>query len=474
MSNGMWSPAVMILSRTAAGRATRQGSAPTRTPLAGACAVALVFSGVAHAQSAAQDPNASRLDALQHQVDAQARRIGALEHAMSERDDQLAALQRTLDRGYLDQLRARGVQDTTPAPTTATTTPSSPASFPPSYDQTPPERPVGKAPDTGNRPPEVARIFEEPSVLTPKGHFILEPSLQFGYSATDRVALVGYTVIPAILIGLIDVRQVKTTTETAALTLRYGLTKRLELEARVPYSHINTDTISREVFTGTAQDRVFTAGGSGIGDVELAARYQFSEGSLDKPFYVGWLRYKSRTGKDPFEVVTDCVQRCIGSVTDPSNTTGTGLPLDLPTGSGFQALQGGVTWLYASDPAVLFGSFSYLHNFPRHNVSRHVLDGRSEFIGDVDAGDIIGFNLGMGLSLNERFSLSLGYDQSFVGRTRQNGVALPGSARVVLGTLLIGGSYRFSDLHTVNFSLGIGVTRDTPDVTLTVRTPFSL
>ena len=388
---------------------------------------------------------------------------------MSERDEQLAALQRTLDRSYLDQLRARGVQDTaqTPTPTAVTTAP-------PSYDQTPPERPVGKAPDTGNRPPEVARIFEEPSVLTPKGRFILEPSLQFGYSATDRVALVGYTVIPAILIGLIDVRQVKTTTETAALTLRYGLTKRFELEARVPYSHINSDTISREVFTGTAQDRVFNANGSGIGDVEVAARYQFSEGSLDKPFYVGWLRYKSRTGKDPFEVVTDCVQRCIGSATDPSNTTGTGLPLVLPTGSGFQSLQGGVTWLYASDPAVLFGSFSYLHNFPRHNVSRHVLNGQSEFIGDVDAGDIVGFNIGMGLSLNERFSLSLGYDQNFVGRTRQNGVAVPGSARVVLGTLLLGGSYRFSDFHTVNFSLGIGVTRDTPDVTLTVRTPFSL
>ena len=41
-----------------------------------------------------------------------------------------------------------------------------------------------------------------------------------------------------------------------------------------------------------------------------------------------------------------------------ANTTGTGLPLDLPTGSGFNALQPGITWLYPSDPVVFVGSLS--------------------------------------------------------------------------------------------------------------------
>jgi hypothetical protein len=335
-------------------------------------------------------------------------------------------------------------------------------------------QPVGQAPEEATRP-QVAQIFQQPGVLTPPGKFVLEPSVQFGYSSTERVALVGYTVIPAILIGLIDVRQVKTTTSTAILAARYGLTNRLELEARVPYVHINSDTVSREIFTGSAQDKVFNATGKGLGDVEATARYQINQGGIDKPFYVGWLRYKSRTGKDPFEVVTDCVTRCV------ANATGTGLPLELPTGSGFEALQAGLTWLFASDPVVFFGSLSYLHNFERNNVQRTVLTGApepnpqttTEPIGNLKAGDIVGFNLGMGLALNEKAAISIGYDHSLIGRTESNGEPLPGSVRVQLGTLLLGGSYRFNERMSLNVSLGVGVTRDTPDTTLMVRVPIS-
>ncbi|NCV15701.1 MAG: acetate kinase, partial [Betaproteobacteria bacterium] len=41
------------------------------------------------------------------------------------------------------------------------------------------------------RPPEVAPIFEQPGLLTPPGQYVVEPSLQFGYSSSNRVALVG-------------------------------------------------------------------------------------------------------------------------------------------------------------------------------------------------------------------------------------------------------------------------------------------
>ena len=102
----------------------------------------------------------------------------------------------------------------------------------------------------------------------------------------------------------------------------------------------------------------------------MAARYQLNNGGADKPYYVAGLRFKSRTGRDPFEVITDCTHRCVGE-----NATGTGLPLDLPTGSGFYSLQPSLTWLFPSDPAVFFGSISYLHGFKRTDVSRLVLDG---------------------------------------------------------------------------------------------------
>jgi len=319
-----------------------------------------------------------------------------------------------------------------------------------------------------NRPPEVAPIGDTPGVLTQRGTYVLEPSVQYGYSSSNRVALVGYTVIPAILIGLVDVREIKRNTFTTAITGRTGINNRMEVEVKVPYVYRSDATVSRELFTGTAVERVFDTTGKGMGDIELAGRYQLNDGGADKGYYIAGLRYKSRTGRDPFEVVTDCDTRCIGE-----NVTGTGLPLDLPTGSGFHSLQGTLTWLYPSDPAVFFGNLSYVHNFKRDNVTRLVRNGVREPLGELEPGYVLGFNFGMGLALNDKASLSLGYDHSTIARMKQNGQPVAGSVRTQLGTLLLGYSYRLSPKRTLNIAVGAGVTRDTPDVTLTLRVPMT-
>lgn len=333
--------------------------------------------------------------------------------------------------------------------------------------QAPSPKAVGQAPATEGRPPEVAPLFEQPGVLTQPGQYVLEPSLQYGYSSNNRVALVGYTIIPALLIGLIDIREVKRNTVTAALSGRFGVTRRLELEMRVPYVYRSDATVSRELAIGTATEGVFSASGMHMGDIELGARYQLNDGGVDTPYYIGSLRFKSRTGKDPFSVVTDCQQRCV------DNATGTGLPLDLPTGSGFYSLQTGLTLLYPSDPAVFFGSVTYTHNFKRDNISRKVLNGEEEFLGSIAPGGVIGFNFGMGLAINEKSSFSLGYDHSSVARTKSNGEVVPGSVRTQLSTLLLGYSYRLSPKYSLSVSVGAGLTRDTPDVSLTLRLPMT-
>ena len=50
---------------------------------------------------------------------------------------------------------------------------------------------------------------------------------------------------------------------------------------------------------------------------------------------------------------------------------------------------------------------------------------------------------------------------------------VPGSVRTQLGTLLLGYSYRYNDTRSLSIAVGAGVTRDTPDVSLTVRMPFT-
>jgi uncharacterized coiled-coil protein SlyX len=403
----------------------------------------------AHAQEAETD----RLQRLERQLAEQSAKLEQLRMHVSEQEAVIASLREAVSEEILDRQRG-GSYAATPAAAATT-------------EQTVPEQPVGEAPRRETRAPEVARIFAEPTVLTREGDFVIEPSLQSSYWASDRVALVGYTVIPAILIGLVDVRRVKTTNMVGSLTARWGFANRLELEARAPYLYTSVDTVSREILTGSAQDNVFNATGKGLGDVDATLRYQINRGDYSKPFWIGWLRYRWHTGRDPFEVTTDCVTRCV------ANTTGTGLPLQTPTGTGFNAVQGGLTWLYASDPAVFFGGVSYLHNFPRDNLSRKLLLGEREFLGEIAPGDIFGFNVGMGLSLNEKASFSIGYDQSIIGKTEQNGVEVPGAVRSTLGNLLLGVSYRYNASSTLNLSVGVGVTRDTPDVSFTVRGPLT-
>lgn len=390
------------------------------------------------------------VETLKQRVDEQRQQIELLRQELMRQDAELLELRRAVDTS---RLRARGVESP----------PAARGQPPQQVAQT--QQPVGQAPERAeeSRPPEIAPIFEQPGVLTPRDQWVLEPSLQYAYSSSNRISLVGYTIIPALLIGLVDVREVKSHSFIGALTVRRGMTNRFELEAKFPYVYRTDTTVGREILQDSATERLFESSGHGIGDVEITGRYQLNDGGLDKPYYIASLRLKTRTGKDPFEVRTTIVPGFRGG----------GLEREKPTGSGFYTLTPGLTVLIPSDPVVLFGGVSYQHSFKRSGVKRRTDDGW-ERIGTVQPGPTFGFNFGMGLALNERSSFSIGYDHLSVGKVKVNGKTAPTSVRVQLGTLLLGYSYRLDSGRTLNLSVGAGLTRDTPDLTLTLRVPISL
>jgi hypothetical protein len=313
---------------------------------------------------------------------------------------------------------------------------------------------------------DVATVFSQPSILTPKGAFVFDPSLQYSFSSSDRVTVVGFTVLNALLIGAIDVRSVNHTAWIATLGGRYGLTNRMEVEARVPYVYRDDDSLSRRI-TGSAVDESFSADGNGLGDVELAARYQLNVPTGDDPFYIAGLRLKTRTGKDQYEVDYD-----------PDFN----LPKELPTGSGFYSLQPSLSAVLPADPVVFFGGINYTWNIKRDvNASIPFTDidedglpvpGATRFIGEVDPGDSLGLNFGMGLGLNERSSFSLSYEHTWIDKTELNGEEADGSLSVQLATLQAGFSYRLNKSTNLNLSIGAGLTDDTPDTTITLRVPI--
>ena len=429
----------------------------------GLSALGLIFAPYAHAQTqAAQTPDeiATRLQTLKQQVEAQTRQLDALKRSVAEQEASLNDVRRAVAAEAL--AAQRGGQGTAAAPAAAPQQAAQAATDAPAQAPTP----VGQAPEGENIGPlSVARILELPGVLTQKGMLVVEPSLAYSNSSSLRVSLVGYSVIPAILIGLIDVRDVRRNTFTAALRAAYGVTNRFEIEGRIPYLYRSDSAVGREYLGGDDfTNEIFNGSGSGIGDMEVTARYQLNEGGLDKPYFVGSLRFKSRTGRDPYEgVFTQSLPGFRGEA----------IQTELPTGTGFYGLQGGMTVLYPSDPVVLFGGINYLYSFPRNNVTLRFDDGSTQNLGRVAPGGIVGFNFGVGLGLNEKMSLSLGYDQASVEPTKINGQEPADAVRLQLGTMLVGLSYRLTPTQNINFTLGVGVTRDAPDVTLSLRYPMS-
>lgn len=323
----------------------------------------------------------------------------------------------------------------------------------------PPATPAGKAPESSTRPPAFAPIADYPGVLTPKGRIVLEPALEFSHSSSNRVALVGFTIIPALTIGLIDVRSVSRDFFVGSLVGRYGVTNRLEIEVKVPYVYRRDSTTARPLNVASSADSVFDTSGHGLGDIEAGFRYQLNRGGADTPFYVATLRVKTTTGTGPFEVTT---------FTPFGNQAV--LQSTLPTGTGFYAIQPGLTALLASDPAVFFGGVNYIWNIKRYIGN---LDASGKPIGTYDPGDGVGFNFGMGLSLNERASFSVGYDHAIFFKDKLNGESVPLAQSRQLGSLLIGFSFRLAKDKNFNLSVGVGVTNESPGVSIIARLPIT-
>lgn len=328
---------------------------------------------------------------------------------------------------------------------------------PPLSDPPPAPQPVGEAPPENSSGPDVTSVLEERGLLTPSGEWVIEPSVQYNQVSSLTVAIDGFTIIPALAIGLIDISEVQRDTVTAALSFRVGLSRRLELGVRVPYVWRHESLRGREVLVGSELDRITSSNGEGLGDVEIGLHYQFNRTVTGKPFFIGNLRAKSRTGTAPYEVESRQIRNDNGAVLGEILT-------EQPTGSGFWSIQPSLTMIYPTDPAVIFTNISYLAN-----LKRDIGKGR----GWIDPGDAVGLSFGMGIALNDRIATSFGYDHNVVFRTRRefdSGVD-PAFDRFHIGTLLWGLSHRLSARTTINVSTGIGVTESAPDVQLSVRVP---
>lgn len=374
-----------------------------------------------------------RLGELETQLQQQRQEIDALKQELvRQRDDGLAAL------------RGRGLADMAPPPPSPNNVPGAP---------------VGEAPPDSSAEQQVQvqaqAVPEGQGVLTPAGTLMIDPSVEYVNSASNRLVFRGVELVPGIQIGVIEANRADRNSLLGTMTLRYGITDSLEAELRVPYMyrHDRMDVVQQR---DQGIVRTIDLRENDIGDIEFALRYQINHPDhAQEPIFVGSLRVKSDTGKGPFDVGYDNF----------------GIATGLATGSGFWAVEPGVNFLLPSDPVVIYGGVNYLYHIAR-TINRDV---GGALVGRVDPGDAIGANLGFGFALNPRFSFSLGYSHSYIFPTSTEiGGSVQRSDRLQVGQLNFGMSYRLSELHTMNVAFAFGVTADAPNVDIVLRFPFSI
>lgn len=174
---------------------------------------------------------------------------------------------------------------------------------------------------------------------------------------------------------------------------------------------------------------------SGPGDASFAVWKEIWAQDGTWPSLVANLRYTVPTGEDFTET-------------------------DIPLGSGFHRLRGGLSMSKSIDPIAFYGGLFYTHTFERN------VDGS-----DLRYGAAYGANVGASLAVTPEISLSTGVSVSFNEERESNGVKIPGSDSTVASVNLGAGILLNKDLF-LNISGAFGVTDESPDFSVGVSLPM--
>lgn len=372
---------------------------------------------------------------LQEALQVRDRAILHLGERLRTLENEVAAL-----RARLGEPSARGIptpaSGTSPASSSSVETRQPPAA--PSEDYDKEERLARAALDRA--------LITRGGILLPPGMVEFEQGVSYFNASADVISIDGFTIFPVLVVGDIVSERVRRDILLSSFTWRIGLPKDLQVDLRLPYGY----EISRRV---TADNRQTTQRSFGLGDLDLGITRQWFRERGSRPAVLTGLRWKLATGSDPFRL----------RFTEPA------------LGTGFYSLQGTVTAVKSSDPAVFFGGLSYSANLPASKFIQGLdpVQPDQRTLGRFDPGDTFGFQLGTALALNPEASVSFGWEQRFTRDTSINRQRIPGSF-LNEGMFRFGTSYVYAPGRTVDLGIGLGLTRDVPHFQFTVALPFRI
>jgi hypothetical protein len=215
-------------------------------------------------------------------------------------------------------------------------------------------------------------------------------------------------------------------TYSPGLAVRVGLHRRWQLDAELPY-------VFENVGQGGASRHA-----SGIGDFTLGLSHQLLEERGSVPAVTGSIAYRADTGRNTvFESAA---------------------PVEL--GSGFDAVLATVTAVKRLAPLVVFGSYTYTHQFAETRAGL-----------SVDPGATHDLRLGTILAASPESSLRAVFQQTFFDSTKLGGVAVPGTSDHA-ALLELGGTFLIRGTTALDVAIGAGLTRAAPDYRISIALPM--
>jgi len=291
------------------------------------------------------------------------------------------------------------------------------------------------------------------------------------YSRYDRkqLTLNGFLALDAIFLGNIAIENVESDSLTYDLAMRYGVSPRLTLNVDVPY--LGRKTVYQKGGAGGAATAIAEeqTTGSGIGDVNLTANYKLFSETGAVPDTVLTLGVTAPTGRAPYGIDWKVIER------DDDQYTRFAVPERQPTGNGVWQANIGASLVKTMDPAIVFANLGYIHSFAR-SFSDIDTDPQTRNPGRVRLGDSYYFGAGVAFAFNERTSLSLSFSDKLSAKSSLRNKDTPWTK--VIGsdanaaTFNMGVTYALNQHTTMVTLLGIGLTPDAPDYTLTFKIPY--
>ncbi len=282
------------------------------------------------------------------------------------------------------------------------------------------------------RSESIARALQERgSMLLPKGTLQVEPGITYAHFSSNRIKIEGFYILP-FFIGVPSTEEVNRDVMIETLSFKYGFLNNLQFDFKVPYRQ----EFDRVINSGQSSETVRSA--SGFGDIEMGMSRQIGWEHDMMPDLIANVTLKTPTGQDPYEK-----------------------PIGL--GTGHWAVRTALIAAKSSDPAVIFGSINYTYNVERSNI---------ENVGTVKPGDSVGYSVGTAIALSYQTAVSFSFDQSVNFSMTKNGQRVVDSF-LNSSSFKTGFNWALSANQSVDFGVSMGLTKDSPDMTVELRFPHT-